>query len=427
MKNSLTTILSILLCIVLIAAAVCIGAYRGWTDERSAALNALSENSEIRTLLADRAMDAANLAVAASRHLPADDEHLAALRSASAAILSGETDASALIAADAAITDAALRFAEELPNLPSVQQSARDKTYVVMLTGSLSRSSGLEESYAQLVGDFNQRLSDSLMGRLAMLLGVKPLSVTEAQPHGARLTEAAEPRYPEQTGEVTDAAAVLSSVTLEDLRTLDERLDDEDALRLRIVTVDFLDGSDASAYAAALFERWRLDDDELLLLMAVGEDKYALEAGEDAARLLSYATRSKLLAGSFEPSFLNQQYDAALAAFVPALVREINKVCSVSVSTDDLFGLSSAGLFSNWAASLRQQDAREDNSDLHIIYEAGQANFALIKVFLIVGVLMIVFGSFRLKRRPRSRHARPAGKRRHPYADNRRRPRQPRW
>lgn len=240
----------------------------------------------------------------------------------------------------------------------------------------------------------------------------------------------AEPRYPSQTGETTDAAAVLSHTTLEDLRTLDSRLDQADAMQLKIVTVDFLDAAEADDYAAALFDRWGLDDHEMLLLLAVGEDKYALEAGQNVDRLLSPATQSKLLAASFEEPFLNQQYDAAIAAFVPSLVREINKLCGTSVSTDDLFGRSSASLFDNWASSLRQNSGDADESDASIFTrEDSRTGFSLLKVILIIAVLMFVFGSFRRIGSSQRNAKPPRGRRpaRHPYAENRRTgPRRPR-
>lgn len=175
MKAHLSTILSIVLCVVLVAAAVCIGAVRGWSDDRSEVLNALSADGEMRALLETRAMDAANLAVVAARHLPADDADLTALREASALMLSNAAQTEQLLQADDVITDAALRLADELPALSTVQSSRRDRAYVSMLTGTLSKKTALSHRYTLLVEDFNQRLSSSLSGKLAMLLGVDPL------------------------------------------------------------------------------------------------------------------------------------------------------------------------------------------------------------------------------------------------------------
>ena len=164
-----------LLCTILILFAVCIGAIRGWNEERSAALAALTASGDMRTQLENRGMDAANLAVVAARHLPDSDADLAALREGSHVLLSGTEDVSVILSADEAITNAALHLAETLPALESVQSSSRDSTYVTMLTATLGKKSSLTHTYTLLVEDFNTRLEGSLTGRLAMLLGVKPL------------------------------------------------------------------------------------------------------------------------------------------------------------------------------------------------------------------------------------------------------------
>lgn len=175
MKIRFTTILSIVCCLLLCAAALCVGAYRGWSQEREAALSALTSEGGMREQLEHRAMDAANLAVVAARHLPADDADLNSLRKASVTLLSGTEDGRLIMQADEVITGVALRFSEELAALPSVQSSSRDKTYVAMLTSKLGKKSGLTNSYALLVKDYNQRLETSLSGRIAMLLGIAPL------------------------------------------------------------------------------------------------------------------------------------------------------------------------------------------------------------------------------------------------------------
>ena len=180
MKIRLSHILSLLLCIMLIAAAVCIGAYRGWSAERESALTFLTTGGELQSLLENRALDAGNLAIVAARHLPADNADLLSLRSASTLLLSGSSDALAIIDADRTITDVALRFARELPALTSMQHSQRDTAYVRRFGDVLGQPSNVSQAYASQVDDFNQRLTSSLMGRLSMLLGVRPLSaITE--------------------------------------------------------------------------------------------------------------------------------------------------------------------------------------------------------------------------------------------------------
>ena len=175
MKTILSKILTVLLCVALAAAAVGIGAVRGWSAERERALDALGDGGAMRTQLEHRGMDAANLAVVAARHLPAADADLLALRQASDTLLSDTEDVIAIMEADQTITVVAARFAASLPQLASVQGSSRDMAYIDALTGSLDKQSSLTHSYTLLTEDFNSRLSGSLLGRLAMLLGVDPL------------------------------------------------------------------------------------------------------------------------------------------------------------------------------------------------------------------------------------------------------------
>lgn len=175
MKISLSKILFTLLCALLLITALCTGAVRGWSAERNEILSSLTGEGEMRQQLEYRGMDAANLCVVASRHLPEDDADLVALRQASQTLLSGSTDVHVLLAADEQITVIALRFAESLPQLPSVQASGRDKTYIATLTSSLGRKSSLNHSYTLMVEDYNDRLSSSPTGWLARLLGVDPL------------------------------------------------------------------------------------------------------------------------------------------------------------------------------------------------------------------------------------------------------------
>lgn len=178
MKIRLSTVLSILLCLVLCFAAVCIGAYRGWHAERQEILTSLTEGGELYEQLQHRGMDAANLAVVAARHLPPDDRTLSALRQASDMLLS-DNDPNLYLEADIIITDASCELAQRLPEIPSFQQSERDRTYVAMLAGPLSVQSSLSRTYTQLAEDYNRRLDSSLTGRLAMFLSITPLHVQE--------------------------------------------------------------------------------------------------------------------------------------------------------------------------------------------------------------------------------------------------------
>ncbi|MBQ2952132.1 MAG: hypothetical protein IJE07_01105 [Clostridia bacterium] len=177
MKISLSNILFALLCVALLGVALGLGSVRGWSADRDEILNAFSADGELHTLLENRGMDAANLCVVAARHLPENDADLLALSATSGTLLSGVEDAQALLDADAVITDVALRFADSLPQLTSMQQSQRDMAYLTMLSGSLGRKSSLTHNYTAMVEDFNQQLTTSLSGKIAMLLGVDIIPV----------------------------------------------------------------------------------------------------------------------------------------------------------------------------------------------------------------------------------------------------------
>lgn len=179
MKITFSTVMSIVICIVLVAGAVCIGAVKGWSSDRDAVLRAPTLDGEMSALLQIRAMDAANLCVVAARHVPADDADLLALRQASELLLRGNP--AQPMQADNVITEVAQRFAQRLPAMSSVAASKRDKAYVKTLTDTLCAETSLSHNYALLVEDFNHRLSAEMTGRLAMALGVKPIESAPVQ------------------------------------------------------------------------------------------------------------------------------------------------------------------------------------------------------------------------------------------------------
>ena len=90
----------------------------------------------------------------------------------------------------------------------------------------------------------------------------------------------AAPRFPERMDDVTDAAAVLPQSVVTDLESYNKLISKADGLTLVIATVDFLDGESIDDYAAQLREQWRLEKNDLLLLMAVGEDRCTFHAGK---------------------------------------------------------------------------------------------------------------------------------------------------
>jgi len=177
MKNSLSTFFCILLTIVMVAGAVCIGALRGWHNECVATLEAVSVGSDLSEPLRNRGMDAANLAVVASRHLAPKDPDVVSLQQAYFKICKTNSSALERAQADAIIAIAAASLAERLPELASVQASQRDQAYISALTRTLSQPTTFAEDYTAALEDYNTRLKSSLTGKLAMLLGAEPIPI----------------------------------------------------------------------------------------------------------------------------------------------------------------------------------------------------------------------------------------------------------
>lgn len=172
MKHTLTTILCLLLAIVLSAGAVCIGARNGWLREREEALAVGTDAASYE----ERAMDAANLHVVAARHLPAEDPLLVDLLSVRTLLQSQSASSEEKAQADMVLTTTAQKLAASLPELSSVQASDRDQVYISALTHTLTQGRDAV-AYAVSARDFNSRLTASLTGRLAMMLGVTFIDV----------------------------------------------------------------------------------------------------------------------------------------------------------------------------------------------------------------------------------------------------------
>ena len=172
----LSIVLSVLLCAVLAAAGIACGVRNGWLTEREQALSLTGDLAAMAALIDEHAMDAANLTVVAGRHLPAEDEQLVQLSTAAATLAQAKADVQTLVDMDVTIRRIATAFAQELPKLPSVQESARAQVYVAMLTGSLTEGASAAELFAASADAFNTALDTSFTGWLAKLLGVEHIT-----------------------------------------------------------------------------------------------------------------------------------------------------------------------------------------------------------------------------------------------------------
>lgn len=168
---------------------------------------------------------------------------------------------------------------------------------------------------------------------------------------------AAAPRLPHKGGAVVDNAAVLSQQTVEEVTKLHALVQKDADLELYLVTVDFLDGYSLQDYGEQLMKAWDLDDDALVLLLAVGEDQFGSFAGKDVK--VSSAVRQKVMASTLSLPFLAQEYDEAVRSLMPTLVTEINKTYGQRIALDGMFGVEGAALTVDWLEHALQKQKEQ--------------------------------------------------------------------
>ncbi len=212
-------------------------------------------------------------------------------------------------------------------------------------------------------------------------------------------------QYPVRQGAATDLADVLGAATVADIEALSGRYAEETGGTLSVVTRHFLGGADAKGYAEALFSAWTLDESSALLLMVVGEDSYALYMGERARSLLPRESADALLSSQFRAKFMAREYDAALSAFLPALVKKLDADVSalglfgqeIAQSTpapvQDVTGGSWAGFFSDswrgWTEAAEEEDEPDEN---WLRDEEKNTGFSFGRLVVIGLVLYFLFG-----------------------------------
>ena len=141
----------------------------------------------------------------------------------------------------------------------------------------------------------------------------------------------AEPRYPAHHSAVNDTAAVFSADTATELNSVISEMELRTNVSLSVATVDFLDGYDMDTYLSGLFTKWAFNNNDVLLLIAVGEDKCGVKIGSGVH--LSDTTVQKLIVTYLEPAVRAQDYESALYSFIPRLVGEIGKAYNVNLSS----------------------------------------------------------------------------------------------
>ncbi len=211
----------------------------------------------------------------------------------------------------------------------------------------------------------------------------------------------AAPRYPVRQDTVTDSAAVFSQATADALKDVLKDVQKQTGSTICIVTVDFLDGYTTAAYLSGMREAWGLDRNVTLILLAVGEDNFAVSLGADSR--LSEAMLLKLLSTHVAPYVSQVDYDSAMASLMPALLTEINKTYGTHI-TAPAFGMTESGSkapyqpewLSGWTFSSAGSEHMDDDSHAH---DEDDDEFSLGKIVLALILISWVFGSGKGRRR----------------------------
>ncbi len=153
----------------------------------------------------------------------------------------------------------------------------------------------------------------------------------------------AEPRYPGKTDlTVSDNANIFSRKIVDDLTAFRKTLENATGVKLWVVTVNFLDGESVEGYGQQVFDRWQLNDNDLLLLMSSGDEQAVTVAGKSLKGYFSVDNQRNLLNAHFLDSFQHEQYEEAFSRYIPELAAFLGKKFGVTVSTGALFGIPAA-------------------------------------------------------------------------------------
>lgn len=186
-------------------------------------------------------------------------------------------------------------------------------------------------------------------GAVALLLCFLVLTTGAAPANGDVFTTESSMVY--MYNDVVDDAGVLSEQTIADVSTLNERAD----IRFTVATRHFLGGREAQSYCDELFNAWNLGSYDVLLLLVIGEERYAVTLGSDVTGYyLSSEQVNSLLSSKLRQPFLqDRDYDGAVGSFLLAAASQVARANGSTLYTGGLFGTAS-GSGSNTAVV--QQD-----------------------------------------------------------------------
>jgi len=348
---------------VMIICSLFIGAEKHWRGEK--AMIAL-ETQALEAAIHVRAETAHNLLTVARRYLPGYEALCQSVSGQRAAMLDAALPLADRMQACRAFTQDAKSLLAALSARADVQADSRDQMYAVLMLPQAVEQCEDEAAFAaydMAAGAYNEELTKTFSGLLSQILGYQKAPLT-TDTEAAVLSETAERDYPAQRGYVNDDAAVLSEETAFDIQEMNARMS---GAEFYVVTRHFLGGVDAQEYCRGLFDTWQLDEDDVLMLLVIGEERYAVCLGEKISEAVSAEQLNTLTSTNLRDPFINQRdYDGAAGQFLLALGGQIARANGESLNTGGLFGTEEGApdkVFENWSGNWWEGFFAEEDYD----------------------------------------------------------------
>lgn len=218
-----------------------------------------------------------------------------------------------------------------------------------------------------------------------------------------------ESAYPAMQGTVTDLANVLSESTVADLSELSDRYEDAVGGQLYVITRHFLGGKDVKSYADSLFDAWDLQEQDMLFLLVIGEENYALQLGDMAENALPDEMATTYLSSYFHSDYMARRYDAAVASLIPQVAKRIASAEGETLSDAGLFGMAEEiqspssfiqDLDTMFATLVISDDDDEIRIEEHnILQEDKSSGISIWKIILVIIILRTIFGKKKKRKR----------------------------
>lgn len=198
-------------------------------------------------------------------------------------------------------------------------------------------------------------------------------------------------RVPDRPGNmyVLDSAGVLSEDTERRIIAENDELFEECGGEIVIVAVDFLGGESIEDYTYDLFESWEIGSVErnngILLVLAVGEDKYFVQAGYGIDDYFDGAMLDGILDENLSQDFDAGDYEAGVEKTFDALYSELRAYYRTGPGSDDpMPGYDDSDWDEDW-----------DFSGGGLFHSLKTIAIAIVRVIVIAVIILFVLSLFR--------------------------------